>query len=137
MTTQRTTDPTTTRSAGTDVLKSTSVPSPVGPLTVVASDVGVRAVLWPSDDPGRVPLDGAAADAEHPVLASAAAQLAEYFDGTRQDFDLPLDPVGTEASCLPEGRHRVLGHSLHSTAVTNDLHLPELTTLHPATRAGV
>jgi methylated-DNA-[protein]-cysteine S-methyltransferase len=96
MTTRRTADPTTTHSTGADGLTSTSVPSPVGPLTVVASDVGVRAVLWPSEDPRRVPLDEAAADAQHPVLACAAAQLAEYFDGTRQDFDVPLDPVGTE-----------------------------------------
>ena len=26
----------------------------------------------------------------------AARQLAEYFDGVRTDFDVPLDPVGTE-----------------------------------------
>lgn len=31
-----------------------------------------------------------------PILRRAAAQLAEYFAGTRPRFDLPLAPVGTE-----------------------------------------
>ena len=29
-------------------------------------------------------------------FADAAAQLSEYFAGRRREFDLPLDPVGTE-----------------------------------------
>ena len=78
-----------------------TVPSPVGPLTVVASIDGIRAVLWPDDDPLRVPsvpIDGpeceaAAIDA---VLDLAELQLGEYFAGERTDFDVPLDPVGTD-----------------------------------------
>lgn len=31
-----------------------------------------------------------------PILRRAAAQLAEYFAGTRTRFDLPLAPIGTE-----------------------------------------
>jgi methylated-DNA-[protein]-cysteine S-methyltransferase len=95
-TTPRTSNATTKPNDAPDVLATALVPSPVGLLTIVASDLGVRAVLWPTDDPKRVPLGEAAADAEHPVLTCAAAQLAEYFDGTRQDFDVPLDPVGTD-----------------------------------------
>lgn len=34
-------------------------------------------------------------DEGHAVLAAAAAQLAEYFAGTRTQFDLPLAAVGT------------------------------------------
>ena len=30
------------------------------------------------------------------MLADAHAQLREYFAGERREFDLPLDPVGTE-----------------------------------------
>jgi methylated-DNA-[protein]-cysteine S-methyltransferase len=30
------------------------------------------------------------------LLDRAVEQLAEYFAGERQEFDLPLDPVGTE-----------------------------------------
>ena len=70
--------------------------SPIGPLTIVASDVGVRAVLWPSDEPSRVPLAGPAVEQpDHAVIRSVMTQLAEYFAGDRSDFDVPLDPVGT------------------------------------------
>ncbi len=34
-------------------------------------------------------------EVETPLLRRAAAQLAEYFDGGRRCFDLPLDPLGT------------------------------------------
>jgi len=30
------------------------------------------------------------------MLNRAATQLSEYFEGTRHEFDLPLDPSGTE-----------------------------------------
>lgn len=76
-------------------LASTIVDTPVGPLTLVASDAGLRAVLWP-DDEGRVAVAGATEQPDHPVLLVAAVQLDEYFAGRRQDFDVPLDPVGTE-----------------------------------------
>ena len=70
--------------------------SPVGTLTLVGSDAGVRAVLWPTERPGRVVLpDEIATVTDHPALSRAAAQLREYFDGTRQSFDVPLDLHGT------------------------------------------
>jgi len=69
--------------------------SPVGALTVVAGDHGVRAVLWPDDDPQRVRLDETTEECTHPVVAAAVEQLGEYFAGTRVEFVLPLDPVGT------------------------------------------
>ena len=74
-----------------------TIDSPVGPLRIVASDDGLRAVLWPDDEAGRVPLptDIGASDS-HAVLASAARELDEYFAGDRQHFDTPLDPAGTE-----------------------------------------
>jgi methylated-DNA-[protein]-cysteine S-methyltransferase len=31
----------------------------------------------------------------HPILAAAHQQLAEYFDGARTSFDIPLNPQGT------------------------------------------
>lgn len=71
------------------------VTSPVGDLTIVGGDRGLRAVLWPTDSPRRVPLDDLV-DGHHPVIDEVARQLDEYFDGTRRDFDLPLDLVGTE-----------------------------------------
>jgi len=78
-------------------LHSTTKASPVGVLTLVASDVGLRAVLWEHERPARVPLPvvGATDDHDHPVLRAAVVQLGEYFAGGRQRFDLPLDLDGT------------------------------------------
>lgn len=80
-----------------EALARCSLDTPVGRLTLVASPVGLRAVLWERDD-GRVPVTEPVHDAEpgeHPVLALAAAQLLEYFAGERTAFDVPLDPRGT------------------------------------------
>ena len=79
-----------------DPLFSTVIDSPVGPITIVAGERGLRAILWPHDDPRRVPLADTIDDPNHPMVASAAAQLAGYFDGDRTEFDVPLDPVGTD-----------------------------------------
>ena len=74
----------------------TTIDSPVGELTLIASDAGLRAVLWQDDRVTRVPLPpDIVDDAEHPVLRAAVAQLGEYFAGTRTEFDLPLAPEGT------------------------------------------
>lgn len=69
--------------------------SPVGPLRLVASDTGLRAVLWPNDEPERVRLAPATPGRDHPILTGTAAELEEYFDGDRTEFTVPLDPVGT------------------------------------------
>lgn len=70
--------------------------SPVGTLTLVASDAGLVAVLWPDDDPRRVVLGPWREQDDHPVLRAAADQLAEYFAGERRVFDLPFDMRGTD-----------------------------------------
>jgi len=69
----------------------------VGKLTLIATDVGLRAVLWPDDDPGRVKVASPfAVSSDHPILMNAIVQLQEYFTGDRTEFDLPLDLRGTE-----------------------------------------
>ncbi len=73
-----------------------TVPSPVGELRLVTSDVGLRAVLWPDEDEDRVRFDDDLVAADDPILDAAAEQLAEYFAGERTEFDLPLDPQGTD-----------------------------------------
>jgi len=78
------------------MLYSRVIESPVGLLLLVASDDGLRALLWPGWSE-RVPV-GTIDGGEHDpggVLDAAASQLAEYFAGTRTEFDLPLDPVGS------------------------------------------
>lgn len=73
----------------------TTIPSPTGYLTLIASDAGLTAILW--DDPVTLARYAPRVEAPgHPVIAAAMRQLEEYFAGTRTQFDLPLDPVGTE-----------------------------------------
>lgn len=69
--------------------------SPVGELTLVASEQGLRAVLWAEERVGRVMLPERRDDPAHAVLTQAMRQLSQYFAGERRVFDLPLDPVGT------------------------------------------
>lgn len=79
------------------MLHETTMTSPVGPLRLIASDRGLRAVLWPDDDPARVHLgEQPELTTDHPILDDAISQLEEYFAGVRTEFDLPLDAVGTE-----------------------------------------
>lgn len=77
----------------------TTMTSPIGELTLLANDDGLVAIDW-SDDAGHHTArpDGDVSDVEpdrHPVLRRAVDQLAEYFDGDRTTFDLPLAAVGT------------------------------------------
>lgn len=63
-----------------------TIESPVGPLTITAEDGAITAVDF-GPGGGSRPNAG--------LLADAAQQLADYFAGTRRDFDLPLSPHGT------------------------------------------
>ena len=70
--------------------------SPVGRLTLAGSRAGIRAILWPDDDPARAGLaDDTLRAGSVDILEDAADQLDEYFAGIRTSFDLPLDLRGT------------------------------------------
>tara|TARA_B100000579_G_scaffold436990_1_gene464741 strand:+ start:278 stop:745 length:468 start_codon:yes stop_codon:yes gene_type:complete len=72
------------------------LPTPIGDLTLVANEIGLRAVLWP-DDEGRISLPTElAASATDDVLTTTAFQIEQYFARERTDFDLPLDLHGTD-----------------------------------------
>lgn len=73
-----------------------TMPSPVGVLTLVASDLGLAGVLWEKERPDRVDLTPRVEDLHHAVLLETERQLTEYFAGTRKAFSLPLDFSGTE-----------------------------------------
>ena len=73
----------------------TFMDSPVGILTLVARGPKLAAILWEDERPNRVPLGERQEQADHPMLVRTAAQLSEYFAGTRERFDLDLDFVGT------------------------------------------
>jgi methylated-DNA-[protein]-cysteine S-methyltransferase len=68
--------------------------SPVGTLTLAATDDGLHAIEFPRY---RHPANRAGwTEGQHPVLDLAARQLDEYFAATRLAFDLPLAPRGTD-----------------------------------------
>ena len=69
--------------------------SPVGKLKLVASDIGLIAILWENDKPQRVPLSEMVEDNSHSILLEAERQLTEYFAGERTQFTIPLDMRGT------------------------------------------
>jgi methylated-DNA-[protein]-cysteine S-methyltransferase len=71
------------------MLYATIEPSPIGPLKLV-SNGDALVELWL---PGSFEDDGA--DSPDPVVREAARQLADYFEGRLQRFDLPLAPQGT------------------------------------------
>ena len=67
------------------MMRRLTVSSPAGPLTLSENDGSLVGIAF-RDDGG---------DDRTPLLDSAARQLAEYFEGRRRDFDLPLKPAGT------------------------------------------
>jgi methylated-DNA-[protein]-cysteine S-methyltransferase len=63
--------------------------TPIGNLVLAGDDAGLRHILFSADEvPPGWTLDRA-------FLAAARQQIAEYFAGARQVFDLPLAPAGT------------------------------------------
>ena len=68
--------------------------SPVGLLTVAATDAGLHAIEFPRN---RHPADRHGwTEGDHALIDLAARQLDEYFAAERQVFDLPLAPRGTD-----------------------------------------
>lgn len=67
------------------------VPSPVGPLGLVENGRALTHLVF-----GQEALPPGAALGVSPLLEESAQQLAEYFEGRRKAFDLPLSPFGTD-----------------------------------------
>lgn len=74
----------------------TVLPSPIGDLRIIARADAISAIEFSpfQADPAGRPL-GERSDAD-PLLAAARTQLGEYFNHERREFDLPLDPDGSE-----------------------------------------
>jgi methylated-DNA-[protein]-cysteine S-methyltransferase len=68
-------------------MTTTIINSPIGPLTLTERDGALVRLSFGAHGP---------CDPPTPVLRRAIGQLNEYFAGTRQEFDLPLAPAGTE-----------------------------------------
>lgn len=70
------------------------MPSPIGPLFLVADDEGLLEVRFELEKRPHEPLHDWMNSAQK--LAQVRRQLDEYFAGARVAFDLPLKPQGTE-----------------------------------------
>jgi methylated-DNA-[protein]-cysteine S-methyltransferase len=71
------------------------VPSPLGVLLLASDGVALTGVWFEGQRHPPVMDAGWQRRGDVPVLGRAAVALAEYFAGTRTQFDLPLAPSGT------------------------------------------
>lgn len=90
--------PTSTATRPWDVLE-----TPIGQLTLVAGETGLAALHFPGQAP-LLPDE----DRDPEALASAAAQLREYFAGERHAFDLDVELHGTPFQEAVWGQLRTL-----------------------------
>lgn len=75
------------------------IDSPIGCLTLIASQQGLHRILWDSDTTTHACqtfLGNINHAPQHSVLTASQRQLDEYFSGTRTTFDIPLDIHGTD-----------------------------------------
>lgn len=111
----------------------TVLDSPLGGLRATTDGVGLTGLDFVDDLPTEVTARssvahhaargaGLAPDARddgHPVLVAAAEQLAAYFAGDLEVFDLPLAPVGTPFQLRVWGQLRTIPYG--STATYGDI----------------
>jgi len=71
------------------------VPSPVGRLRLIASNSALMGI-WFEQGRDAARHSGDLTEKSSPLLELARTQLQEYFAARRQEFDLPLDPRGTD-----------------------------------------
>ena len=67
--------------------------SPMGPMTLAATDAGLAGV-WFDGQRHHPDLTDCPVNDQHPVLVKAKQQLTDYFAGRRTDFDVALDING-------------------------------------------
>ena len=76
--------------------------SPIGPLKLSATDKGLKRTDFPYSKVHKLESDPPLSETKAPasyaeaILAETVVQLQQYFDGSRQSFDLPLDIEGTD-----------------------------------------
>jgi methylated-DNA-[protein]-cysteine S-methyltransferase len=71
------------------------VESPIGKLLIAGDNDAIRQISFAKNGkPARPQADWQ--ESSRGLVSQAARQLREYFAGSRNDFDLPLAPEGTE-----------------------------------------
>lgn len=75
-----------------------TVDSPIGRLILIADEGGLTHILFRTHGLGDLGLTASLVPEvdDDPVLNAVADQLAEYFDGDRSDFDVPLHIEGND-----------------------------------------
>jgi len=71
------------------------MPSPIGRLRLIASDAALVGI-WFEHGRDAARGDPSLAEGSSSILERTRSQLQEYFTGTRRQFELPLEPRGTE-----------------------------------------
>lgn len=66
------------------------IPSILGKLLLEEEDGKIVCLLFERDIPANVE------QSDTPTLRKAAQELSEYFAGNRKEFDIPLNPKGTD-----------------------------------------
>jgi methylated-DNA-[protein]-cysteine S-methyltransferase len=86
--------------AATTSTRHVVVDSPIGPLTLVRDDEGLTGLYYPGHwtRPDRNSFGPRVAPSDDHGFDEAVIQLREYFAGARQDFDLPLNPRGSDTA---------------------------------------
>jgi len=74
---------------------STTLDSPVGALSLAATDTALIALVWRRESHAAA-FDQAVESPSHPLLRETERQLREYFTGSRRTFDVPLEFRGTD-----------------------------------------
>lgn len=62
--------------------------TPIGALEIECDNIGITKIAYAGGEREEVQATG--------IIEAARAQLKEYFCGNRREFDLPLNPKGTE-----------------------------------------
>ena len=89
--------------------------SPIGRIGIAERDGRIVRLLWTAEDEGE----------RNMVLDAGIAQLSQYFAGTLDAFDLPLDPGGSafqrqvyaEMQAIPRGETRTYGDIANALGV--------------------
>ena len=84
--------------ATTTLTRHVVIDSPIGPLTLVRDDDGLTGLYYPGHwtRPDQTTFGPRVEPSDDHGFDEAIAQLREYFAGERQEFDLPLNPLGGE-----------------------------------------
>jgi methylated-DNA-[protein]-cysteine S-methyltransferase len=84
--------------AATATTRHVVIDSPIGPLILVRDDDGLTGLYYPGHwtRPDQTTFGPRVEPSDDHGFDQAMAQLREYFAGERQEFDLPLNPLGSQ-----------------------------------------